>query len=62
MTAQNITRELELATWEMAEAEACERKAHKLRYEASRRIASVHREMIDAMEENKSRKKPVAKS
>ena len=42
---------MELAAYEMAEAETCERRAHKLRLDATKRIASVRQEMILALED-----------
>ena len=51
MNAEIIIREMELAAYEMAEAETCERRAHKLRLDATKRIASVRQEMILALED-----------
>jgi hypothetical protein len=36
MNAEIIIREMELAAYEMAEAETCERRAHKLRLDATK--------------------------
>jgi hypothetical protein len=57
MNAELIIREMELAAYEMAEAETCERRAHKLRLSATKRIASVHMEMQLAVNEVKTRPK-----
>ena len=56
MNAEIIIREMELAAYEMAEAETCERRAHKLRLDATKRIAAVHKEMTLALEDAKARK------
>lgn len=56
MNAEIIIREMELAAYEMAEAETCERRAHKLRLDATKRIASVRQNMILALEDAKARK------
>jgi len=50
-----MLREMELAAYEMAEAETCERRAHKLRMAATKKIASVHAEMQLALNEFKNR-------
>ena len=42
--------ELELATWELAEAEAHERMAKALRIKAGKRFAAVHLELKAALE------------
>jgi hypothetical protein len=55
MNADIMLREMELAAYEMAEAETCERRAHKLRLNATKRIASVHLEMQIAVSEFKNR-------
>jgi hypothetical protein len=55
MRADIILREMELAAYEMAEAETCERRAHKLRMDATKRIASVHLEMQLALNEFRNR-------
>lgn len=55
MNAEIIIREMELAAYEMAEAETCERRAQKLRLSATKRIASVHAEMQLAVSEFKTR-------
>jgi hypothetical protein len=55
MNAENTIREMELAAYEMAEAETHERQAQKLRLNASKRIASVHLEMQIALGEAKNR-------
>ena len=57
MNAEIIIREMELAAYEMAEAETCERRAHKLRLDATKRIASVRQEMILALEDVRRGKK-----
>jgi hypothetical protein len=57
MNAEIMLREMELAAYEMAEAETCERRAHKLRLDATKRIASVHMEMQLAVNEFKTRPK-----
>ena len=46
---------MELAAYEMAEAETCERRAQKLRLSATKRIASVHSEMQLAVSNFKTR-------
>ena len=56
MNAEIIIREMELAAYEMAEAETCERRAHKLRLDATKRISAVHKEMTLALEDAKARK------
>jgi hypothetical protein len=56
MNAELIIREMELAAYEMAEAETCERRAQKLRLSATKRIASVRQDMILALEDAKARK------
>jgi hypothetical protein len=56
MNAEIIIRKMELAAYEMAEAEACERRAHKLRLDATKRIAAVHKEMTLALEDFKMSK------
>jgi len=56
MNAEIIIREMELAAYEMAEAETCERRAHKLRLDATKRIAAVHKEMTLALEDFKMSK------
>jgi hypothetical protein len=55
MNAEIMLREMELAAYEMAEAETCERRAHKLRMAATKKIASVHAEMQLALNEFKDR-------
>ena len=55
MRADIMLREMELAAYEMAEAETCERRAHKLRMAATKKIASVHAEMQLALNEFKNR-------
>jgi hypothetical protein len=55
MNADILLREMELAAYEMAEAETCERRAHELRIKATKRIASVHAEMQIAVNEFKDR-------
>lgn len=55
MNADIMLREMELAAYEMAEAETCERRAHKLRMDATKRIASVHLEMQLAVKDFKNR-------
>jgi len=55
MNADILLREMELAAYEMAEAETCERRAQKLRLSATKRIASVHSEMQLAVSEFKTR-------
>ena len=57
MNADLILREMEIAAYEMAEAETCERRAHKLRLDATKRIASVHKEMQIAVNEFRPRPK-----
>ena len=47
---------MELAAYKMAEAETCERRAHKLRLDATKRIAAVHKEMTLALEDFKMSK------
>jgi hypothetical protein len=46
---------MQLAAYEMAEAETSEKRAHKLRLSATKRIASVHLEMQIAVDEFKNR-------
>jgi hypothetical protein len=46
---------MQLAAYEMAEAETSEKRAHKLRLTATKRIASVHAEMQIAVDEFKNR-------
>jgi hypothetical protein len=55
MNADILLREMELAAYEMAEAETCERRAQKLRLSATKRIASVHSEMQLAVSNFKTR-------
>jgi hypothetical protein len=55
MNADVMLREMELAAYEMAEAETCERRAHKLRMDATKRIASVHLDMQLALNEFRNR-------
>jgi len=55
MNANIMLREMQLAAYEMAEAETSERRAHKLRLTATKRIASVHAEMQIAVDEFKNR-------
>lgn len=55
MNADIMLREMELAAYEMAEAETCERRAHKLRLDATKRIASVYLEMQLAVTDFKNR-------
>lgn len=49
MNAEAILKEMELAAWELAEAETAERRAHQLRTSASRRIASFHADFKTAL-------------
>ena len=44
-----ILKEMELAVYELAEAETAERRAHQLRTSASKRIASFHAEFKTAV-------------
>jgi hypothetical protein len=46
---------MEIAAYEMAEAETCERRAQKLRLSATKRIASIHAEMQLAVSNFKTR-------
>jgi hypothetical protein len=55
MNAESLLREMELASYEMAEAETSERRAQKLRLSATKRIASVYAEMQLAVSEFKTR-------
>ena len=55
MNANIMLREMQLAAYEMAEAETSEKRAHKLRLTATKRIASVHLEMQIAVDEFKTR-------
>jgi hypothetical protein len=55
MNAELLLREMEIAAYEMAEAETCERRAQKLRLSATKRIASIHAEMQLAVSEFKNR-------
>ena len=55
MNANIMLREMQLAAYEMAEAETSEKRAHKLRLSATKRIASVHLEMQIAVDEFKNR-------
>lgn len=45
MDSKHVMRELELAAWEMAEAESHERAAHALRIKAMKRTSAVHAEL-----------------
>ena len=56
MNAETIIQEIELATWAMAEAESLEKRAHKLRVDATRTLAKVRLEMVDALEEAKQKR------
>ncbi len=55
MNADSILKEMELAAWELAEAEAAERRAHQLRKSASKRIASFHANFKAALETARSK-------
>jgi hypothetical protein len=55
MNADMILREMEIAAYEMAEAETHERQAHKLRLSATKRIAFVRLEVQFAVSEFKTR-------
>ena len=55
MNAELLLREMEIAAYEMAEAETSERRAQKLRLSATKRIASVYAEMQIALGEAKNR-------
>lgn len=57
MNAETIIQEIELATWAMAEAESLEKRAHKLRVDATRTLAKVRLEMVDALEEVMQKRK-----
>lgn len=50
MDADLILKDMELAAWELAEAESAERRAHKLRISASKRIAAFHANFKAALE------------
>lgn len=52
----NILHKIELATYELAEAERHERAARKHRIEAAKYLASAHAEMAEACA--KAKKKP----
>jgi hypothetical protein len=56
MNAENITRELELAAWEMAEATTREKAAASLRASSAKRIAAVHLEIAAAIRAAKEAK------
>ena len=60
MNAETIIQEIELATWAMAEAESLEKRAHKLRVDATRTLAKVRLEMVDALEEAKQKRNAIA--
>ncbi len=45
MNAESLQKELELAAWEMAEAEGLERQAKAYRTKAIKRIAAAHCEI-----------------
>jgi len=55
MNADLMLREMEIAAYEMAEAETSERRAQKLRLSATKRIASIHAEMQLAVSNFKTR-------
>lgn len=50
MNTEAVLSELELATWEFAEAEAHERMAKALRIKAGKRFAAAHLELKSAHE------------
>lgn len=50
MNALRIMRELELAAFELAEAESHERAARALRIKATKRTSAVHAELKTAVE------------
>lgn len=49
MTAKVAIQELELAAWELAEAESHERAAKALRLKSARRTAAVHAHLKEAL-------------
>ena len=51
MNPNEIQKQLELAAYEMAEAEGHERAAKALRVKAAKRIASTHAEIADAIQQ-----------
>jgi hypothetical protein len=57
MNAPELQKELELAAWEMAEAEGYERQAKALRTKAIKRIAAAHCEIEIAIIQAKSKTK-----
>ena len=56
MNALTIQKELELAAWELAEAETFERQAKAKRTAAAKRIAAAHLEIEIAINDAKTRK------
>lgn len=55
MNALTIQKELELAAWELAEAETLERQAKAKRTAAAKRIAASHLEIEIAINEAKNK-------
>ena len=51
MNAETIIQEVELIAWSMAEAEALERRTHKIRMDAARMLARIKTDMGDALAE-----------
>lgn len=49
MNAELACKELELAVYELAEAETAERRARQLRSQAARRISAFHAELKSAI-------------
>jgi hypothetical protein len=56
MNVKTILNELEIATWELAEAESREKAAVILRRKSAARLASVHLELKTALEQAQNNK------
>jgi hypothetical protein len=56
MNVKTILNELEIATWELAEAESREKAAVILRRKSAARLASIHLELKTALEQAQNNK------
>jgi hypothetical protein len=56
MDVNTILNELEIATWELAEAESREKAAAILRRKSAARLASIHLELKAALEQAQNKK------
>ena len=56
MNVNTILNELEMASWELAEAESREKAAVILRRKSAARLASIHLELKTALEQAQNKK------